>query len=93
VSSAAPEVRHNEARHRFEAGSEANPGHVDYRLGEGFVDFVHTEVPPEYQGQGLAGKLAAGALEWARGTGRKVKASCPYISGFIAKRPEYQDLL
>ena len=86
-------VRHNEKRHRFEAGGTENPAHLDYRLREGVVDMVHTEVPAEYQGQGLAGKLAAAALDWARESGRKVVPSCSYIKGYLGKHPEYEDLL
>jgi len=87
------EVRHNEAKHRFEAGEEANPAHLDYRLREGLVDMVHTEVPSVYQGQGLAGKLATTALEWARAQGRKVVPSCSYVQTFIARHPEFSDLV
>lgn len=87
------EVRHNEARHRFEAGSESHPAHLDYRLREGVVDMIHTEVPDEYQGQGLAGKLASTALEWARESGRKVVPSCSYVKTYIARHPEFSDLI
>ncbi|MES1262534.1 MAG: GNAT family N-acetyltransferase [Acidobacteriota bacterium] len=86
-------VRHNEAAHRFEAGAAAQPAHLDYRLREGVVELVHTEVPGEYQGQGLAGKLAAAALDWARAAGRKVVPSCSYIKTYLGKHPEYADLI
>jgi predicted GNAT family acetyltransferase len=85
------EVRHNEAKHRFEAGTEANPAHLDYRLHEGLVDMVHTEVPADYQGQGLASKLATAALTWARESGRRVIPSCSYVKTFIARHPEFSD--
>ena len=87
------QVRHNEQRHRFEVGDAPHPAHLDYRLREGVVEMVHTEVPPEYQGQGLAGRLATAALEWARESGRKVIPSCPYLKSYISKHPEFADLL
>jgi len=87
------EIRHNAAAGRFEAGDEANPAHLDYRLEEGRLQIFHTEVPGAYQGQGLAGKLASAALGWARESGLKVIPTCSYVAGFIAKRPEYSDLL
>ncbi len=87
------EVRHNESAHRFEAGEPAHPAHLDYRLREGIVDMIHTEVPAEYQGQGLAGKLAAAALNWTRESGRKVIPSCSFVKGYLGKHPEYSDLL
>jgi predicted GNAT family acetyltransferase len=87
------EVRHNQARHRFEAGSESYPAHLDYRLRDGVVDMFHTEVFPEYQGQGLGTKLATAALTWARDSGHKVIPSCPYVKTFIARHPEFADLV
>ena len=86
-------IRHNEVKHRFEAGSDDQPARLDYRLRGDVVDIVHTEVPPEYQGQGLAGKLATAALDWARAAGHKVLPSCSYVKSFIGKHPGYQDLL
>ncbi len=86
-------IRHNPESGRFEAGGESNPAHLDYRMSNGVVQIFHTEVPAEYQGQGLAGKLATAALVWARGAGFQVHPTCSYVTGFIAKRPEYSDLL
>jgi predicted GNAT family acetyltransferase len=86
------EVRHNEAESRFEAGAEPHLAMLVYRREGGAADIVHTEVPPQYQGQGLAGKLATAALNWARAEGLKVIPSCPYVAGFIAKHPEFADL-
>jgi predicted GNAT family acetyltransferase len=87
------EVIHNEARHRFEAGTFPELATVNYRLHDTSLDLVHTEVPAVYQGQGLAGKLAKAALDWARTQGFKVIPSCSYIKGYIDKHPEYTDLL
>lgn len=86
-------VRHNAERHRFEAGSDENPALLNYRVHGSVVEIVHTEVPPEYQGQGLAGKLATAALDWTRAGGHRVMPSCSYVKAFIAKRSEYADLL
>ena len=87
------EVTHNEARHRFEAGSFPHLATVNYKVQGKSVELVHTEVPSEYQGQGLAGKLARAALDWARAQGMKVIPSCSFIRGYIEKHPEYADLV
>lgn len=87
------EIRHNEEHHRFEAGHLPNLAKLNYRMQGAAVDLVHTEVPAEYQGQGLAGKLATAALEWARAKGLKVIPSCSYVRGYIAKHPEFEDLV
>jgi len=87
------EVTHNESHHRFEAGSPPNLAKLNYRIHGSTVDLIHTEVPAEYQGQGLAGKLAKAALDWARAGKFKVTPSCSYIKGYLDKHPEYADLL
>jgi predicted GNAT family acetyltransferase len=86
-------VRHNAERHRFEAGSSEKAALLNYRLHGNVVEIVHTEVPPEYQGQGLAAKLVTAALEWARAGGHKVMPTCSYVKTFVAKRSEFADLL
>lgn len=88
-----PEVRHNEAKCRFEAGSAGHPAHLDYMVAGQSMEIYHTEVPGQYQGQGLAAKLATAGLDWAREQGFKVITSCSYATSFVAKHPEYQDLL
>jgi len=87
------EVRHNEKFHRFEAGEPSNLAKLNYHPAATAVEMVHVEVPPEYQGQGLAGKLAEAALNWARQQNLKVIPSCPYVKGYLGKHPEYSDLL
>ena len=59
----------------------------------GVIDFVHTEIDDAYEGQGLGGQLARGALDDVRANGQKVIATCPFIKGWIAKHEDYQDLL
>lgn len=86
-------VRHNRSDCRFEAGTSRNPAHLDYLLAGGILEIFHTEVPSDYQGQGVAGKLSIAALNWARESGYKVLASCSYVHAYIAKHPEYQELL
>jgi uncharacterized protein len=87
------DVRHNAAAHRFEAGVEPHLALIIYRLKGNAVDLVHTEVPEQYQGHGLAGKLVSAALRWARESGLKVIPSCPYVRSYIGKHPEYADLV
>jgi predicted GNAT family acetyltransferase len=88
------EVVHNPQEQRYEI-------HVDGVLA-GFtiaeergdtVLFPHTEVFDEFEGQGLASVLVAGALDDVRGRGKRVVATCPYVRRFISKHADYQDLV
>lgn len=68
-------------------------GFTQYRLPDDVhVDFVHTEVDPSYAGQGLAGHLVTFALADVREQGKRIIAHCPYVAGWIAKHPEYDDI-
>jgi predicted GNAT family acetyltransferase len=87
------EIRHNESSHRFEAGHAPHLARLDYHLSRHSVDMLHVEVPEEYQGQGLAGKLVSTALNWARQKGLNVIPSCPYVKVYIKKHPEFADLI
>jgi predicted GNAT family acetyltransferase len=86
-------VRDNPARHRFELDIEGHTALAHYSLAPGAITFRHTEVPPALGGRGIGSQLARGALEHVRARGLKVAAECPFIAGYIAKHPEYGDLL
>ena len=64
-----------------------------YRRTDGVVEFVHTEVEPAFEGRGIGGALARTSLDAARRDGLRVVASCPFYAAWIAKHPDYQDLL
>ena len=87
------EVRHNERVRRFESGSESELSRLDYDLRGEILDLYHAEVPPHLEGRGIASAITKTALEWARANRRKVKPSCPFVSAYIRRHPEYSDLL
>ena len=57
------------------------------------VNLVHTEVPEAAAGQGVAGKLAQAAFDWARATGTRLVVSCPYVRRWLERHPEQRDLV
>jgi uncharacterized protein len=68
-------------------------GAATYRLRDGVITFLHTEVRPAFGGRGLGGRLAADALDDARRRGLRVVPICPFIAKFIREHSDYQDLL
>jgi predicted GNAT family acetyltransferase len=87
------EIRHNLPGHRFEAGSEPDMARLDYRIRGNTVHLIHTEVPEHLQSEGLGGRLARTALEWARDAGLKVVPTCPFVADYIHKHQEFASLL
>ena len=69
-------------------------GFTVYRRRGKLIAFVHTEIDPEFEGQGLGGRLVAAALDAAREQGLRVLPFCPFVRKYIAEHPgEYLDLV
>lgn len=87
------QVRNNEAASRFEIEIDGQRAVTQYQRRPGRIFFSHTEVPPALEGKGIGNTLARAALDYARSEGLRVVSLCPFISAFIQRHPEYQDLL
>jgi uncharacterized protein len=87
------DIRDNTARNRFEMDVGNDVAIVNYRLSPGVLMLTHTEVPQELEGQGLGSTIVRGVLQIARARGLKVVPACGFVSAFIRKNPEFQDLL
>jgi len=82
------------AAHRYEARIEGEPaGFLEYVSKRGHLALIHTEVLPAFQGRGIAGKLAAFALDDARRQGLRVIASCPSVRTYVERHPETHDIV
>lgn len=86
-------VENNEAEGRFQIGDGEAVAVLEYELSDGEIALTHTEVAPELEGRGLAGKLARAALEYARERGLKVVPLCGYVEAYIRRHPEYAPLV
>ncbi|MGP8059009.1 MAG: GNAT family N-acetyltransferase [Acidimicrobiales bacterium] len=84
----------NPADHRVEAWSgDQLAGLLAYREVPGGLNLVHTEVKPAFEGEGIAGRLVAAALDQARSQGLRVIPTCPYVSRYLERHPEDTDLV
>jgi predicted GNAT family acetyltransferase len=68
-------------------------GFAEYQRAAGVIMFTHTEIDEAFAGKGLASILIKHALDDARGAGVAVLPACPFVRGYIAKHPEYLDLV
>ena len=85
----------NPGASRYEAHIDGDlAGFAAYDLTDKLVVFTHTEVEDRFEGRGVGGTLARFALDDVRASGtRKVLPLCPFIKGWIAKHPDYADLV
>ena len=89
------QVLDNPVESRYEVFFEGQlSGFALYRLHGDRIAMYHTEIEPEFEGEGLGGELARGALGDVRSRGLMVEPLCPFIAAFIRQRPdEYLDLV
>ncbi|HZR77211.1 GNAT family N-acetyltransferase [Bradyrhizobium sp.] len=87
------DVVNNKAHHRYELVIDGHLAATYYKIDDGVITFIHTEVPPELGGQGVGSRLVKGALDQVRADGLKVIAQCPFVKAWIGKHPEFTDLL
>jgi len=87
-------IADNPDAHRFELRKGGVlAAYTEYNLLKGALMFTHTEVLPQFEGQGLGSKLAKWALDDVRGRGLRAIPVCPFIAGYIRKHTGYLDLV
>jgi predicted GNAT family acetyltransferase len=88
-----PKVLHNVRASRFEVAVGKTVAVLEYQVEGQQVIFTHTEVPEQFEGQGIASQMARTALAHAREKGYKVVPACEFMQVYLDRHPEYQDLL
>jgi predicted GNAT family acetyltransferase len=88
-----PDVTDNRAEYEFELVVDGHRAVAAYQMEDDTIVFTHTVVPQPIEGRGVASKLIKAALDSARDRGLKVVPQCPFVRAYIARHPEYRDLL
>src|SRR5687768_16525473 len=68
----------------------AEQGYV--RIDERRIMIAHTEVDGALKGQGVARRLLDSAVAWARETGTRLRATCPYAKAQFEKDSSIRDV-
>ena len=84
----AAQVTHDPARGRFEYQSGGRTALLAYRIRDGRIILLHTEVPAELEGQGLGGQLVSAAIDYAAREGLAVVPLCPFAESWLARHPD-----
>jgi predicted GNAT family acetyltransferase len=87
------DIHHDTTAQRFHADVDDDEAECVYRLAGGLMNIVHTEVPPQAEGRGIAAALVRTALAHARAMGWRVRPSCSYVRSYMRRHPDTQDLL
>lgn len=88
-----PQLKQPVTEGRFEIEDRGQVAFLEYSLAGNVLRLIHTEVPDELQGKGIASELAKSALDWAREHGKKVDVICEFVGAYLERHPEYADLV
>lgn len=87
-------VRNDVDNHRYVLELDGErAGMAVYHVRGGRNYFVHTEVDPGHEGEGLGSALAQNALDDVRARGQQIVPLCPFITAWLNRHPDYQDLI
>jgi predicted GNAT family acetyltransferase len=74
---------------RFEFEEEGRIAYLEFETDDrGWLTLLHTEVPPELRGRGIAGTLVRTAFEYARDNRLRVDVICPLAADYLRRHPE-----
>lgn len=79
--------------HNFEMIVEGHRAFIDYQQRGNKVFLLHTEVPVELEGKGVASTLVEKVFKQLEADGLKIVPYCAYIKMFIKRHPEWERLL
>jgi len=89
---ARPFIRDDDA-HRFELMFDDGPAFIDFRQRDGALSLLHTEVPAALRGKGVGDAIAVAVLDYARAQELLVKPFCAFVAKYIARHPQYGDVV
>ena len=86
-------VIHNPEEQRFELTLDGHLAVLEYTLAGKTILFTHTGVPPEISRNNTGIQLVEAGLAYARGNGLRVRSKCWFVSKYLRRHPEYQELV
>lgn len=78
---------------RFELAENGHLVFADYQVSEGVCTISHVEADLALRGTGAAGRLMEALLVELRARDLKIQPDCSYAAAYIARHPEYVELL
>jgi predicted GNAT family acetyltransferase len=87
------DVRNHAEEQRFEVEQDGELAFLEYTLRPESITLYHTQVPPALEGHGIGSTLAKAGLDFARANQLRVVPTCPFVSAYLKRHPEYQDLV
>ena len=87
------ELINNEAIHNFELFVNGHRAFIDYKIKDNKIYLIHTEVPAELKGMGVAEALVEKAFNYIEEHQLKLVPLCSYVQLFLKRHPEWNRLV
>jgi uncharacterized protein len=76
------------AEQRFAVSMDGTTARLEYKLHNGRLHLLHTEVPEAFRGRGVGGRLVEAALAKARAAHLTIVPWCPYARAWLKEHPD-----
>ncbi len=83
----------NAPQHRFEMKVGDYTAIIEYKQKENRIALIHTEVPPELEGQGAATAIIEKTLDYIEKNNFKLIPLCPLVVAYIKRHPDWKRIL
>ncbi len=83
-------IINNISRQRFETMEDDNLCYLEYRLSNTEMSLIHTFVPFQFRGKGIAADLVRSAISYAEGNGFTIIPVCPYVEAYLKRNKSDQ---
>ncbi len=87
------ELVKNEKANQFEMVVEGRTAIINYQQNHFTITLLHTEVPPELEGKGVATAIIEKTLMYIEKNHLRLIPLCPFIVIYIKKHPEWKMIL
>ncbi|MBC7915433.1 MAG: N-acetyltransferase [Pyrinomonadaceae bacterium] len=84
---------HNPSINRFELTIDDHTSFIDYKKNGDSISLLHTEVPPQLEGKGVAASMVEKTFQYVEEHNLKLIPSCSYVQMFLKRHPEWERLL
>jgi predicted GNAT family acetyltransferase len=83
----------NQQQQQLQLSIEGELAFLEYRLKDGVIYLMHTEVPERLGGRGIGTALAAAGFDYAKAHNLKVKVYCPFVKKYLDRHSDLAHLV